>query len=343
MSHVLTGKSILVTGGTGSIGSELVRQALLEGAQNVIIFSRDEIKHFLIRKMLASDRLHTIVGYVRNIRSVEQVFTQFDVDIIYHTAAMKHLVLCEEFPLEAVLTNIEGTQNLIDVAAKYKRVSKIITISTDKAAYPANVLGATKFIAERITLNANRNKFNNQILSCVRFGNVACSRGSVIPVFIDNLLYKKPLQITNPEVTRFIMEIPDAVKLIIRATEQSIGGEIFILKMKAFKLKNLLDVLLEQIAPRLGILKQDIKIETTGLVPGEKLHEDLISYNEMPRCYELGDMYVILPEVNCDKQMAGIRKTEFLGYSSKDAEYLSNQDIENIIIKYLKSRSIIHN
>ena len=338
MNNILTGKNVLVTGGTGSIGSEIVKQVLLDGAQTVVVFSRDEIKHFLLRKRLSDGRLHTIVGDIRNPRSIEQVFRRFNIDIIYHTAAMKHVVMCEDFPLEAVATNIGGTQNIVD-AAERNHVAKFITVSTDKAAYPSNVLGATKFIAERITLNANKTQIDKHALSCVRFGNVACSRGSVIPVYIDNLIHKNPLQITDPEVTRFIMEIPDAVRLIIKATEKASGGEIFILKMKAFKLQNLVDVIVEKIAPRLGLTKQDIRIETNGLVPGEKLHEDLISPNEIDRLYETDDMFLILPDNKAAGKITEFKKTRLTEYSSKNTELISNQELENMILKYLTLRS----
>ena len=278
MEEELKGKTVLVTGGTGSIGSEIVKQILGYGIDKVIIFSRDEIKHFLIKKRILDERLETFVGDVRDYRSVQRVFEDFDIDLIYHAAAMKHVVLCEDFPIESAKTNIFGTQNIVDLAVKYG-VPKLLTISTDKSAYPVNVMGATKFIAEKITLNAN--------YSCVRFGNVANSRGSIIPVFIDNLLNKKPISITDPNVTRFIIGIPDAVKLVIKATRYAKGGDIFILKMKAFKLGDLLDVILDRIAPRLDISKEDIKVNVTGLVLGEKLHEDLINKTEFNRIYEL--------------------------------------------------------
>jgi len=268
MEEELKGKTVLVTGGTGSIGSEIVKQIFNYEINKVIIFSRDEIKHFLIKKRILDERLETVVGDIRDYRSVQRVFEDFDIDLIYHAAAMKHVVLCEDFPIESAKTNIFGTQNVVDLAVKYG-VPKLLTISTDKSAYPVNVMGATKFIAEKITLNAN--------YSCVRFGNVANSRGSVIPVFIDNLLNKKPISITDPNVTRFIIGIPDAVKLVIKATRCAKGGDIFILKMKAFKLGDLLDVILDRIAPRLDISKEDIKVNVTGLVLGEKLHEDLIN------------------------------------------------------------------
>jgi len=332
MKNEFKGKTILVTGGTGSIGSEIVRQLLEHNVDKVIIFSRDEIKHFLIKKRILDERLETVVGDIRDYRSAQRVFEENDIDLIYHAAAMKHVVICEDFPIESTKTNILGTQNIVDLATKYG-VPKMITISTDKSAYPVNVMGATKFIAERITLNAN--------FSCVRFGNVANSRGSVIPVFIDDLLNKKPITITDPNVTRFIIGIPDAVKFVIKATEHAKGGEIFILKMKAFKLGDLLDVILDRIAPRLDISKEDIKVNITGLVFGEKLHEDLINNTESNRIYELDDMYVILKNNENISKYQKIKKIDLYEYTSKDVELISKDEIEKIAMKYLRNHLVM--
>ena len=327
MRKELKGKAVLVTGGTGSIGSEIVKQLLDYEVNKVIIFSRDEIKHFLVKKRILDERLETVVGDVKDYRSVQRVFEENDIDLVYHAAAMKHVVICEDFPIESAKTNIFGTQNVVDLAIKYG-VPKLITISTDKSTYPVNVMGATKFIAERITLNAN--------FSCVRFGNVANSRGSVIPVFIDNLLNKKPISITDPKVTRFIIGIPDAVKLVIKATEYAKGRDIFILKMKAFRLGDLLDVILDRIAPRLGTSKEDIEVNVVGLISGEKLHEDLINNTESNRVYELDDMYVILRNNEDVSKYQNLKKTDLHEYTSKDVELISKDDLEGIVMKYFK-------
>ena len=327
MKKELKGRTVLVTGGTGSIGSEIVKQILGYNVNRVIIFSRDEIKHFLIKKRILDDRLETVVGDVRDYRSIQRVFEEFDIDLIYHAAAMKHVVICEDFPIESAKTNIFGTQNVVDLAKKHG-IPKLITISTDKSAYPVNVMGATKFIAERITLDAN--------YSCVRFGNVANSHGSVIPVIIDNLLNKKPISITDLNVTRFIMGIPDAVKLVIKATEYAKGRDIFILKMKAFRLGDLLDIILDRIAPRLGISKEDIEVNVAGLISGEKLHEDLINDTESNRVYELDDMYVILRNNEDVSKYQDFKKMDLHEYTSKDVELISKDEIEEIILKYLK-------
>lgn len=328
MEEELEGKTVLVTGGTGSIGSEIVKQILNYEINKVIIFSRDEIKHFLIKKRIPDERLETVVGDVRDYRSIQRVFEENDIDLIYHAAAMKHVVICEDSPIESVKTNILGTQNIVDLAKKHG-VPKLITISTDKAVYPVNVMGASKFIAEKITLKAG--------YTCVRFGNVANSRGSVIPVLIDNLLNKKPLSITDPNVTRFIIRISEAVKLVIKATKYAKGGDIFILKMKAFRLGDLLDVILDRIAPKLGLSKDEIKVNITGLVSGEKLHEDLINSTESNRVYELDDMYVILRNDEDASKYQNIKKVDLHEYTSKDVELISKEEIEGIIMKYLKN------
>lgn len=292
MSNILLGKTILVTGGTGSIGGGIVDGVLEHGASRVIVFSRDEIKHFLMKKRISDERLETVVGDVRDPRSIEQVFHRFNVDIIYHVAAMKHVVMCEEFPVEAAKTNIFGTQNVVDLAIEHG-VPKMITVSTDKAANPVNVMGATKFIAERITLNANRLARDSQAFSCVRFGNVANTRGSVIPIFIEDLLHGRPLAVTDPEVTRFLIRLSDAVNLVLKATEYAQGGEIFVLKMRAFKLGDLVDVVSNRIAPRLSIPAENVKVSMTNLVTGEKLHEDLVNGIESSRLYECDGMYIV--------------------------------------------------
>ena len=326
MKDELKGKTVLVTGGTGSIGSEIVNQILNFDVDKAIVFSRDEIKHFLVKKRILDDRLETVVGDVKDYRSIQRVFEDNDINLVYHAAAMKHVVICENFPIESAKTNILGTQNVVDLAVKYG-VQKLITISTDKSVYPMNVMGATKLIAERITLNAN--------YSCVRFGNVANSRGSVIPVFIDNLLNKKPITITDPNVTRFIISISEAVKLVISATNYARGGDIFILKMRAFKLGDLMDVVLKRIAPTLGISNADVKVNVTGLIIGEKLHEDLINNTELDRVYELNDMYVIFRDSEDVTKKQKNKKADLREYTSKNVELLSKEEIEEIVMDYL--------
>jgi FlaA1/EpsC-like NDP-sugar epimerase len=323
MSEYFSGKSILVTGGTGSIGSCIVRELLKFDVDEVCIFSRDEIKQFMMRKMIDDKRLKFIVGDVREYRSLERAFETHDFDVVYHAAAMKHVVICEENPLEAVKTNIIGTQNVVDLAKKYG-VQKLINISTDKAVNPCNVMGATKLIGERIVLNAN--------YTSVRFGNVAGSRGSVIPVLIEEMMRRKQISITSPNVTRFIMKISDAVKLVLNATQYAKGGEIFVLKMKAFKLSDLVDVLINYVAPKFGIRSEEIKVNIMGILPGEKLHEDIIDELEVPYLHDLGEFYVIKP-----KTSATNIQRERLILSSNLAEFISKDELTEIVNEYINS------
>ena len=340
MNNVLTGKRVLVTGGTGSIGSEIVKHVLEKGASNVVTFSRDEIRCFQIKDNRLDPRLDAVVGDIRDFKSIERLFDQFTFDVIYHCAAMKHVVVCEEFPYEAVKTNVLGTQNIIDLALRHN-VTKLITISTDKAVNPANVMGATKQIAERITINANRVSGGAGIFSCVRFGNVANSHGSVIPVFIEKLLNGRPLQVTNPEVTRFVVGISDAARLVVDASSFAQGGEIFILKMQAFKLGDLLEVITKKIAPKLNIPDGRLRIETIGMVEGEKLHEQLVSNVESSRTYDWGNMYVVLPNNEVYSKYNGLNKVSLSSYTSRDVELLSSVQIEQIVMEHLEKLHVL--
>lgn len=331
----ISDKVVLVFGGTGSLGSEIVRRCLDGGAKKVIAFSRDEMKHFMLRQRITDPRLATVIGDIRDFKSIERIFNNTNVDIIYHAAAMKHVAMCEVAPLQAVETNVLGTQNVVDIAIEHK-VSRVVTISTDKAAYPVNVLGATKFLAERLMLNASRQCGPAQVFSCVRFGNVAASRGSVITVWVDNLMRHKPLMITDCAVTRFIIEIPQAIGLVMRAAEYATGGEIFILKMKAFRLADMLEVMMNRIAPRFNVRPSDIQIEANGLVDGEKMHEDLINGIEAAHLYELNDMFVILRDEANLAKYPGIRKASLKSYTSDAAPLISKDELEQIIRDYIR-------
>lgn len=329
MINELDGKIILVTGGTGSIGSEIVRQLLKTDAKSIIIFSRDEIKHFLMKQTIRDERLHFVVGDVRDFRSVQRIFIMYNVDIIYNASAMKHVLVCEDSPIESVKTNVLGTQNLVDLAIKYN-VSKMVTISTDKAANPVNVMGATKFISERITLNGGKLSKGDQTFSVVRFGNVANSRGSVIPVYLQNLRDGKSLMVSDPNVTRFIMSISDAVNLVLKASQIAQGGEVFILKMKAFRLGDLVEVMINRIAPKFGI-KEKVETISIGLAPSEKLHEELTNEVETKNLYEMDDLYAVLPEnKRLYKNYSPVRLVE---YTSDDVDMLNADELEKIVLE----------
>ena len=328
MQNIWKGKTILVTGGTGSIGSEIVRQLLAHEPKRVIVYSRDEIKQFIMKSHIDNDRLEMAIGDVRNFRSTEKVFSSYEIDFIYHAAAMKHVVVSENEPTECVKTNIMGTENVVDLALRYG-VKKMITISTDKSANPTTVMGATKFIAERITLNGNSLAKEGQAFACVRFGNVANSRGSVIPMMIDRVLTKRKLWISEPEVTRFIMKISDATKLVLEATTLSQGGEIFVLKMPTFKLGDIMEAVVDHCCEKYSIDKKSIVIESKSMENGEKMHEELINETESENLYEINNLYMIAGGYKAPPP--GAKKLALGSYNSKDAKLLSVKELKELI------------
>jgi len=334
MRNMLRGKVVLVTGGTGSIGREIVKQVLKYDVKKVIIFSRDEIKQFLMNQEVDDVRLNFIMGDIRNYESIQTVFERNIVDIVFHAAAMKHVVVCEDEPIECSQTNIIGTHNLMRLCTKYG-VGKIVTISTDKAASPTNVMGASKFIAERITLNSNLLTDNRQKFCCVRFGNVANSRGSVIPIMVKRLFDGKKIWVSNIDVTRFIMRIPEAVELVLQAAKITQGGEIFILKMKSFRLGDLAEIMKNSIAPKLN---KKVKIDYGKLVSGEKLHEDLLNKIECRNLLENDKMYIGLKDEMINRVYKGFKKSKTVMYDSMSSQHMSLNELEKIVLEYLEEQ-----
>jgi UDP-N-acetylglucosamine 4,6-dehydratase len=283
-------KTVLVTGGTGSIGSEIVRQLLTTRAKQIRVFSRDEHKQHELRHELPQDkRLRFLIGDIRDKERLNFAFK--GVDLCFHAAALKHVPVCEYNPFEAVKTNIIGTQNVID-ASLANNIEKVLAISTDKAADPASVLGASKLMMERLVTAANATVGPHKTrFASVRFGNVMHSRGSVVELWRKQIAAKGPVTVTDERATRFFMEIPEAVRLVFSALEHMQGGEIFVLKMKPAK--RVVDFAKEFIARKNGGKK--IAIKLIGLRAGEKLHETLMTEDESEHAIELNDMFVILP------------------------------------------------
>jgi len=283
-------KVILVTGGTGSIGSEIVRQLLKTGAAQIRVYSRDEHKQYELRQELGNDtRLRYLIGDVRDKDRLDFAFQ--GVDMCFHAAALKHVPICEYNPFEAVKTNVIGTQNVIDVSIKHK-LEKVVAISSDKAVSPESVLGASKLMMERLVTAANLTVGSNRTqFACVRFGNVAGSRGSVMHLWRRQIEEGGPVTITHKRVTRFFMEIPEAVNLIFDAVRLMRGGEIFVLKMK----KHLIVDFARELIAKFGNGKK-IKVAFIGLRPGEKLDEDLFTTEECVHMLETKSMYIITPQ-----------------------------------------------
>ena len=288
--------TLLITGGTGSFGESFLLKAIDKYDFNEIrIFSRDEKKQEDLRKKLNNSRVKFYIGDVRDFHSVDEAC--IDVDYIFHAAALKQVPSCEFFPIQAVKTNILGTENVLN-AAKKNNVKKVVVLSTDKAAYPVNVMGMTKALMERVMIAKSRNLNSSTSIFCgTRYGNVIGSRGSVIPLFIDQIKNNKDLTITNPEMTRFIMTLEDAVELVNHAFNKGQSGEIFVQKAPAVKLKTLAQALIK-------LYNSKSKIKNIGVRHGEKMFETLITNEEMPFSKDMGNFYSISPDnrdLNYDK------------------------------------------
>lgn len=299
-SELIKDKIILVTGGTGSIGSEIVRQILPYQPKVVRILSRDEAKQFNLQYELRKfENIRYLVG---DIRDKERLYWAMEgVDIVFHAAALKQVPSCEYNPFETVKTNVLGTQNVIEVALD-ERVKRVIAISTDKAALPTNTMGASKLLSERLITAANFYKgLPHTRLCCVRFGNVLGSRCSIIPVLVKQIQEGGPVTVTSTEATRFIMSIKEAVRLVLKAGAITQGGEIFVLKMPTIRIIDLVEVLVEEIAPLSGRQVKDIQIQYIPMRRGEKIHEDLVTEEESCYVTEREDMYAVNYHNGCTK------------------------------------------
>jgi len=271
------GKTVLITGGTGSIGSELVRQVLQYEPARVRVFSRDETKQYELMESLGYPKnLNILIGDIRDKERLN--FALRGVDIVFHAAAMKHVSICEYNPFEAIKTNIVGSQNVIDAAVQQK-VKKVIGISTDKAVNPTGVLGTSKLMMEKLFINANNYiKTQDTKFACVRFGNIIWSRGSVLPSWKEHVKKEKVIKVTDQEMTRFFISRKQAINLVLRAAKLSEGGEIFTLKMASVSLVDLAKIFLEKY-----FSSQDIKVEIVGKRQGEKMHEEMFDQADAAR------------------------------------------------------------
>lgn len=282
-------KKILITGGTGSWGNELTAQLLERNTKEVRILSRGEFAQVTMKRKFNDNRLKFIIGNVRDYSSVRSACK--DVDYIFHLAALKHIPICEDQPDEAIKTNINGTQNLIR-AAIANNVEKVIDVSTDKAVVPFNVYGMTKAIGERLIIHANKLSDHTKFI-CIRGGNVLGSNGSIVPFFIDSIKRFNKVTVTDKRMTRFFITLQEAIGLLFKAFEESIGGETFIMKMPSFKIIDLAQVLIEIYGNENSI------IEEIGSFPGEKLDEVLVSKYEVEYTYIYDEKYYVILPILC--------------------------------------------
>jgi len=344
LENIFRGKKILVTGGTGCIGSEIVRSVLKYKPEVVRIFSNDENATFQminetddteVKMMHEIPNRRFLIGDVRDKERV--MLAMEDIDIVYHAAALKHVPLCEYNPFEAIKTNVLGTRNIIETALA-SGVDRVISISTDKAVNPANTMGATKLLAEKLIIDANEGKGAKQtIFSSVRFGNVSFSRGSVIPLFEEQIRQKKPITITNPEMTRYMMSLSDTIELVFKATLLAKGGEVFILKMPVVRLGDLVDVIIETYAEKYHYKKESIEKRTIGLRPGEKMFEELMTESEAAIGFETDDMLIIPPQLEMPSlnyeisDYPNARHCTMDRYSSRDIKPIQKEEIKRLL------------
>ena len=274
---------ITITGGTGSFGSTMAKHALAKGASEVRIFSRDEAKQDSLRQTLQDDRVKFYLGDVRDGQSVDSVIPGSD--LVFHAAALKQVPSCEFFPLEAVATNVTGSANVLR-SSLASNVKSVVCLSTDKAVYPINAMGMSKALMEKTAMAfARNNQTSKTRIAVTRYGNVMCSRGSVIPLFIKQLKEKKPVTVTDPNMTRFLMSLADSVDLVQFAFENAQSGDLFIKKAPAATVEVLLQALVEIFEVK------DADIQSIGIRHGEKVFESLLSTEERVSSEDLGDFF----------------------------------------------------
>ena len=337
MKKLYKNKNILITGGTGSIGQEIVREILKYEPEVVRVLDVDETKQFELQEDYGDTaNIRFLLGDIRDKERLRRAIE--GIDIVFHTAALKHVLACEYNPFEAVKTNVTGTQNLIEVALD-EEVEKVIFTSSDKAVNPTNVLGASKLLAERLITSANYYKgVRKTIFSSVRFGNVLGSRGSIIPLFKKQIANGGPITLTNTKMTRFIMPMHEAIDLLFKATELARGGDLFVFKMNTLKIPDLADVMIDELAPNHGHSPDAIKREIIGNKVGEKLYEELMTEDEAEMALENEDLFIIFSAM---KKLSDVDKSSFpsfsrakvKAYTSKDEQHLSKAEIRAILYK----------
>ena len=337
MKAQFKGKRILVIGGTGTIGRRIV-EILMQWEPAVIrILSRDEGKQFEMQHELDNDELlRFFIGDVRDKERVERACR--GADMVFHLAAMKHVPACEYDTYDALKTNVMGTQNVISAAFQNK-VRRVVFTSTDKAISPTNVMGATKLLAERLIATANYNQGPTETaFSAVRFGNVMGSRGSVIPLFKSQIQRRQKITITDGDMTRFMMSITDAAMLTLKAATMPKGGEIFVLKMPVIRLRDLVDVVIEETCRKYGIPASEVRREEIGLRFGEKMFEELMTVEEAKFGFELPDMYAICQAYFAFSgkkgisPLAGLKPAEVRSYSSHNQQPITREEVRRLIL-----------
>lgn len=332
LSGFLKDKDILVTGGCGSIGSEIVKQLLNYEVKRIRVFDNNESAQFYLQDRYASTgKIRSLMGDVRDKDRLKRAMK--GVNIVFHCAALKHVPLCEYNPYEAVSTNVYGTQNVID-AAREEGVERFIAVSTDKAVNPVNTMGASKLLAEKLVMTASVGE-TKTLFSCVRLGNVLNSSGSVIPTFVEQIKRGGPVTITSQDMVRFFTSLPNAVNMILSSTQKTTGGEIFVFKMKALKVMDLAEVLIERLAAKHGHKPKDIETKIIGMRPGERSYELLMSEEEARHARDDGALFVIRPGLfapHVIKPSINQNTIDSAHYDARKAKLLTKSEIEKLLL-----------
>ncbi|MFT0695701.1 polysaccharide biosynthesis protein [Acinetobacter bereziniae] len=327
---MFNGKTLLITGGTGSFGNAVLNRFLDSDFKEIRIFSRDEKKQDDMRKKYQSSKLKFYIGDVRDFNSVLNVTR--GVDYIFHAAALKQVPSCEFYPLEAVKTNVLGTENLLEAAIQNK-VTRVVCLSTDKAVYPINAMGISKAMMEKVMVAKSRNlEGTNTVICGTRYGNVMASRGSVIPLFVDQIRAEKPITITDPHMTRFMMTLEDAVDLVLYAFNHGQNGDIFVQKAPAATI----DTLARAITQMLD--KEDHQINVIGTRHGEKAFEALLSREEKACAEDLGDYFRVPADqrdLNYEKYIedGNTKVVEYEDYNSHNTTRLDVEGMKKLLLK----------
>ena len=330
---MIEGKTVLITGG-GSVGRFLSRRFLSQGADTVRILDNDEPRLARLKGDIDDDRCRYLAGDVRDKDRLKRAVK--DIDVVVHTAAMKHVDICEYNPFESVKTNVVGLQNLIDVSID-SSVERFVFTSSDKAVNPANTMGTTKLLGEKLVTAANKHKGRQNLLfTSVRFGNVIGSSGSVVPIFRRQIREGGPVTLTDSRMTRFFLTYEGLAELIEDAARNTRGGEVFVRKMDAICIEDLAEAMIEEIAPKYGHDPEEIDVETTGRRLGETFHEEIITERESHRTVENDDLYAVLPESGSNGYLDhdgldGFSLAEEITRSSDEAKKLGKEDIIRLL------------
>lgn len=322
-------KTLLITGGTGSFGNTVLRHFLNTNIKEVRVFSRDELKQDEMRKRYQNEKLKFYLGDVRDVNSIRDAMS--DVDYVFHAAALKQVPSCEFYPIQAVQTNVIGTENVLNVAVE-NAVKRVIVLSTDKAVYPINAMGVSKAMMEKVAVAKARHIGDaGTVICCTRYGNVMASRGSVIPLFINQIRNNKPITITDPQMTRFMMSLDEAVSLVLYAFENGKSGDVFVQKSPAATVDLLAKTL------RKILKKPDHIIKIIGTRHGEKLYETLLTREEMVRAEDVDGYYRVpadLRDLNYGKYLETGEPsvTEYEDYHSHNTYRLNEEELTEMLL-----------